>query len=191
MTKTKRTGKTAAQKPGGFQLGPGVWTRLRYGVFDAEGEAVEGAGGELGFVFGYGALLPALEAALEGLSAGATRRVELSAEEAYGKRRPDLELEVAREDFPPDVEPGDRYELEREDGHEVVVRVLAVSDEGVVVDFNHPLAGQRVRYEIEVLETRAASAEEIELAEAALLAAGEGEPEGLLPADSLVRRLPS
>lgn len=191
MSKRQRSDKNGGRRAGGFQLGPGVWTRLRYRVFDAEGELVEGAGGELGFVFGYGTLLPALESALEGLAAGAARTVELSPRDAYGERKPELEMEIAREDFPPDVAAGDRFELEREDGTEVVVRVLGVSDDGVVVDFNHPLAGQRIRFEIEVLEARAGTPEELEIAESALLSPGDTESETLIPPSDLIRRLPS
>jgi len=190
MTKRSNSGPAGA-KPKGFQLGPGVWTRLRYRVFDAEGELVEGAGSELGLVFGYGTLLPALEAALEGLSVGASRSVELPARDAYGDRRPDLELEIAREEFPPDAAPGDRFELERDDGSEVVVRILAVAEELVVVDLNHPLAGQKVRFEIEVLEARTASPEELQIAESALLGADETGPdpsEALIPAAGLLHR---
>lgn len=189
MSKPRAKSERLHAPPRGFQLGPGVWTRLRYQVKDAEGELVEGAGGEVGLVFGYGALLPALEAALAGLGVGARRSVELSARDAYGERNAELEVEFSREEFPPDIEPGDRLELEREDGSEVVARVLAVSDEAVVMDLNHPLAGQRVRYEIEVLEARAATAEELELAESSALAL-EDAPEGLVPAGDLVRRLP-
>jgi FKBP-type peptidyl-prolyl cis-trans isomerase SlyD len=191
MSKRRNGEKNGAARPRGFQLGPGVWTRLRYRVFDAEGELVEGSGGELGFVFGYGTLLPALESALEGLAAGAKRTVELSARDAYGERKTELEMEIAREDFPPDVAAGDRFELEREDGTEVVVRVLGVSDDGVVVDFNHPLAGQRIRFEIEVLEARAGTPEELEIAESALLQPADGESETLIPVTDLIRRLPS
>lgn len=175
----------------GFQLGPGMWARLSYRVFDAEGEHLEGADGEVGFVFGYGTLLPPVEAALEGLGAGATRSVELAARDAFGERRPELELEVSRDDFPPDVAPGDRYELERDDGSEVVARILAVSDEAVAVDLNHPLAGQRVRFDVEVLEVRAATAAELELAEGALeIGAEEPEQPGesLIPLAGLLRR---
>lgn len=191
MSKRQNGEKNGAARPRGFQLGPGVWTRLRYRVFDAEGELVEGSGGELGFVFGYGTLLPALESALEGLAAGAKRTVELSARDAYGERSPELEVEIAREDFPPDVAAGDRFELEREDGTEVVVRVLGVSDDGVVVDFNHPLAGQRIRFEIEVLEARAGTPEELEIAESALSSPADTESETLIPVTDLIRRLPS
>jgi len=191
MSKTRaRTDRTQA-KPQGFQLGPSVWTRLRYQVKDAEGEVVEGAGGEVGLVFGYGALLPALESALEGLGVGARRSVELSARDAYGERKPELEVEFSREEFPPDVAPGDRLELEREDGSEVVARVLDVTEDAVVMDLNHPLAGQRVRYEIEVLEARAATAAELELAESQALALEDPGPmEGLVPAGDLVRKVP-
>jgi FKBP-type peptidyl-prolyl cis-trans isomerase SlyD len=180
-------GKTVA---GGFTLGPGVWTRLAYRVFDAEGEVVEGAGGELGLVFGYGVLLPALEARLEGLRAGAKRSIEVAPRDAYGERNPALHIEVARDDFPPDVEAGDRYELERDDGSELVARVLAVEGDVVVLDTNHPLAGQRVRFDIEVLEARAATREELEIAEAALTGDdGSGEPaDPLIPAADLLRR---
>ncbi|HTQ03183.1 MAG TPA: hypothetical protein VMI54_04975 [Polyangiaceae bacterium] len=187
MTKPRSKTESAPGKPRGFQLGPGVWTRLRYQVKDAEGELVDGAGGDVGLVFGYGALLPALEAALDGLGAGARRSVELSARDAYGERKAELEVEFSREEFPPDVAPGDRLELEREDGSEVVARVLAVSDEAVVVDLNHPLAGQRVRYEIEVLEARAATQAELDLAESSALALEAPEPEGVIPAGDLVR----
>jgi FKBP-type peptidyl-prolyl cis-trans isomerase SlyD len=189
MSKRAR-GERPGGKPKGFQLGPGVWTRLRYRVFDAEGELLEGAGGELGFVFGYGTLLPPLEAALEGLTVGAERTVELSARDAFGERRPELELEVARDEFPPDAAPGDRFELEREDGSEVVARLLAVGEDTAVVDLNHPLAGQRVRFEIGVLEARAATPEELQIAESALLMGEEAGPdptEGLIPAAGLLR----
>jgi FKBP-type peptidyl-prolyl cis-trans isomerase SlyD len=174
----------------GFQLGPGVWTRLRYQVKDAEGELVEGAGGEVGLVFGYGSLLPALEAALDGLGVGARRSVELAARDAYGERKPELEVEFSRDEFPPDVAPGVRLELERDDGSEVVARVLDVSEDAVVMDLNHPLAGQSVRYEIEVLEARAATAAELELAESQALALEDPGPEGFVPAGDLVRKPP-
>ncbi len=208
MTKRRRTSPSRAGS--GAQLGPGVWTRLRYVVFDAEGERVSAAEEEMGFVFGYGALLPALEVALAGLGAGARRSVVLPPEEAYGARDPRAELELDRDEFPADVAEGQRYDVERDDGTPLVLRVLGVTETSVVVDLNHPLAGQRVRFEIEVLEARPASAEELSLAEAALLeepgdeaepapgGAADGDGDGvegavgadsaLLPAASLLRR---
>lgn len=182
----------------GFQLGPGVWTRLRYSLFDAEGDLVEGTPTEVGAVFGYGMLLPAVEAKLEGLGAGERKSFELSPADAYGPRDPRAEIEFDRAEFPPDIAEGERYEVERDDGTPLVLRVLAVNAEGVLVDLNHPLAGQKVRFEVEVLEARVATEDELALAEAALNEEPDGEPDpgsgpedgpgGLVPAASLLRR---
>jgi FKBP-type peptidyl-prolyl cis-trans isomerase SlyD len=176
----------------GQQLGPGVWTRLRYRVFDAEGEALEAEAVETGCVFGYGVLLPALERALEGKTAGARCSVALNPKDAFGKRDPARCLEVERTEFPPDVAPGDRFDAEQDDGTPLVLQVLEVSENAVVLDLNHPLAGQRVRFEVQVLEARPATREELDLAEAALLdppeEASGGPPEPLIHPARLLRR---
>jgi FKBP-type peptidyl-prolyl cis-trans isomerase SlyD len=154
-----------------------VWTRLRYRVFDAEGEALEADAVETGCVFGYGALLPALEAALQGKTAGARCSVELAPKDTFGMRDPTRTLEVLRDEFPPNVAPGDRFDGEGSDGTPLLLQVLEVTESSVILDLNHPLAGQRVRFEIEVLEARPASNEELTLAEAALTEEPEGTPE--------------
>ncbi|HEX6274317.1 MAG TPA: peptidylprolyl isomerase [Polyangiaceae bacterium] len=152
----------------GYQLGPGIWTLLSYRVFDAEGEALDTEPVVMGCVFGFGALLPGVEAALEGKRVGARCSVELAPDEAFGERDATQCLEVERGEFPPDVAPGDRFDAEREDGTPQVLSVLEVTEESVILDLNHPLAGQRVRFEVEVLEARPATAEELALAEAVL-----------------------
>jgi FKBP-type peptidyl-prolyl cis-trans isomerase SlyD len=158
-----------------------VWTRLRYRVFDAEGEALDADSVEMGCVFGYGALLPALEATLEGKTAGTRCSVELAPKDAFGKRDPSLTLEVLRDEFPPDVAPGDRYDAEGGEGTPLLLQVLEVTESSVILDLNHPLAGQRVRFEIEVLQARPASNEELALAEAALTGEPEDAPGGPAP----------
>jgi FKBP-type peptidyl-prolyl cis-trans isomerase SlyD len=167
-------------------------------VFDAVGELIEGTPAEVGAVCGFGMLLPAVEQRLEGLVAGAKKSFELAAEDAYGPRDPNAEVEFDRAEFPADIAEGDRYEVEREDGTPLVLRVLGVGEEGVFVDLNHPLAGQRVRFDVEVLEARAATGDELALAEAALMGDADGEPDpgsgpedgpgGLVPVASLLRR---
>lgn len=175
------------------QLGPGVWTRLRYEVRDAEGEAIAGAPAEMGCVFGYGALLPRLEQALEGLEAGDRRSVTLAARDAFGERDPEAFVEFDRAEFPEGVSAGDRFEAEQADGTPMSLQVLDVDDERVVVDLNHPLAGQSVRFDIEVLEARPATDDEIRLAEARLTEDEESEDtqgtglNGLVSPESLLR----
>ena len=127
-------------------------------------------------VHGFGELLPALEQSLEGMTAGQAKRVVLRPKDAYGPRHPDAVLEVDRAEFPPEVEPGDRYELENAEGGLLVLKVLDVDDSRVVLDANHPLAGQNVRFELRVLEVRPATSEESAQAEARLTDVKPGRP---------------
>jgi FKBP-type peptidyl-prolyl cis-trans isomerase SlyD len=169
-----------------FQIGPAMWVRLRYAAYDEDGESVEDLEPELEYVHGYGALLPRLERALDGQRTGARVSVELPPAEAFGPRREEAVLELARDEFPEDVAPGDRFDVEAADGNLLVLRVLDVTADGVVADTNHPLAGQTVGFQLEVLEVRPATDEEVRLAEAAL--EGEEPAEGpLIPVASLLR----
>jgi FKBP-type peptidyl-prolyl cis-trans isomerase SlyD len=168
-----------------------MWVRLRVEVFDAEGTAVQDEPHEAAFVFGYGALLPALEMGIEGLPEGARKSLTLKPEDAFGERDPKAVLEVLRDEFPDDVAEGDVFDAEEADGDDlpggaVLLRVLEVTPETVVLDRNHPLAGQKVRLHVQVLEVRPAEPDEISAAEAALEAA-EPADVGLIPAASLLR----
>src|SRR5688572_23937437 len=109
-----------------------MWVRLRVVVCDAEGAPVEDEPSEIAFVFGYAAVLPALESALEGTPQGARKSVTLKAEDAFGKRDPKAVLEVLRDEFPDDVAEGDVFDADEEDGppgstSPVLLRVLEVT----------------------------------------------------------------
>jgi FKBP-type peptidyl-prolyl cis-trans isomerase SlyD len=163
-----------------------MWARLGYQVFDAEDALVETGESELCCLIGYGVLFPALEEKLEGLAEGARRSVLLRPAQAFGERNPEAQVEVDRADFPEDVAPGDCYEAEDEEGHPVLLQVLDVTAEGVLVDSNHPLAGQTLRFEVEAREVRPATDQELEEAEQRLLSQEE-EPEPLITPESLLR----
>jgi FKBP-type peptidyl-prolyl cis-trans isomerase SlyD len=163
-----------------------MWARLGYQVFDAEGEKVETGESELCCLIGYGILFPALEDKLEGLSQGASRTVLLKPEQAFGLRDPEAQVEVDRSDFPADVAAGDCYEAEDEAGRPVLLQVLDVSEDAVLVDSNHPLAGQILRFEVEAREVRPATEAELEQAEQRLLTQ-EADPEPLITPESLLR----
>lgn len=169
-----------------FQIGPGTWVRLRYSAFDEDGESVEDEPQEIGYVHGYGALLPRIEAALEGKRANDTCRIVLPSEEAFGPRRDDAVLECDPEEFD-GVRAGDRLEAETSDGGIVVLRVLEVRPDAVVVDTNHPLAGQRATFELQVLEVRPATAQELSEAEARATMAETGPEAALIPLQRLLR----
>ncbi len=168
------------------QLGPGVVARLRYSVFDADGECVAEAGEPTEHIIGYGQLWPALERAVDGRSAGDRVTVKLRPEDAFGARDPAALVEVDRTEFPDDVAPGDRYEAEDEVGAPVVLTVLDVGEDFVVIDRNHPLAGQKLTVQLEVVDARVATDEELSQAEAAL-ARPQGPAEPLISPQRLLR----
>jgi len=168
-----------------------MWVRLRVTIHDAEGTPVQEEASESAFVFGFGHLLPALEAAIEGLPQGAKKAITLAPEDAFGRRDPKAVLEVLRDDFPPDVAEGDVFDAEEDDapdapGGLVLLRVLEVTPDTVILDRNHPLAGQRVRFDVEVLEVRPAESDEILAAEAAIAGLDASKP-SLIPASRLLR----
>jgi FKBP-type peptidyl-prolyl cis-trans isomerase SlyD len=145
----------------GFQVGPETFVTLHYQVFDAEGEAAT-VPELIASVFGMGQLLGPLERAIEGKLAGDKVDFTVPASEAFGKRDPSRIVEIAREEFPPDVKRGDRFEVENDQGGLLVVHVLEVSDDHVVMDTNHPLADQDARFVVEIREVRPATEAELE-----------------------------
>jgi FKBP-type peptidyl-prolyl cis-trans isomerase SlyD len=174
-----------------FQVGPEMWVRLRVIIRDAEGEAVQDEPAETSFVFGFGGTLPALEAGLEGLPQGAKKSIHLKPEDAFGERDPKAVLEVLRDEFPEDVAEGDVFDADEDEGDgpagmPVLLRVLEVTPDTVILDRNHPLAGQKVRFDVEVVEVRPAEQSEISAAESALFDHDDPK-EALIPAASLLR----
>jgi len=178
-------------KSQGFQIGPEMWVRLSVVICDAEGAPVEDEPSQASFVFGFGALLPALEMGIEGLPQGAKKSLTVKPEDAFGLRDPKAVLEVLRDEFPDDVAEGDAFDADEDDsaeapGGRVLLRVLEVTPETVILDRNHPLAGQKVRFDVEVLEVRPADEAEILAAETAILAEEAPDP-ALIPVASLLR----
>ena len=133
---------------------------IAYRLFDERGRLVDKQ--SLGYVHGYAQILPGLEAGLEGARSGERRRLSLEPEDAFGERDSDGVLEVDRDELPGQVAPGDEVSAQSPDGTEVVWRVLEVREDVIVVDVNHPLAGQKVRFEVEIREVRPATEAEIE-----------------------------
>ncbi|MBP8119289.1 MAG: peptidylprolyl isomerase, partial [Shewanella sp.] len=114
------------------------------------------------YLHGTENLIPGLEAALDGKSKGEKLDVTISAEEAYGPYHDGLRQAVPLEAFGDieDIVPGMRFIAETEMGQRPV-QVMEVKDDVVIVDGNHPLAGQSLNFSVEIVDVREASAEEI------------------------------
>src|SRR5690606_26275332 len=117
------------------------------------------------YLHGVGQIVPGLEKQLEGLSKGDKRtKLVVTPDEAYGELRADLQISVARDQFPKDteLEPGMRFWAHTPEGQRHPFTVVAVQGEQVQIDGNHPLAGETLHFDIAIEEVRAATAEELE-----------------------------
>jgi peptidylprolyl isomerase len=108
----------------------------------------------LGFELGTGQVIPGFEEAVRGMEPGQKQTVTIAAENAYGPRRDDLVLTYPRDQLPDGVspEPGQQLQMKTQDGQAVQVTVRDATEEALVLDANHPLAGQDLTFEIELVE---------------------------------------
>ena len=117
----------------------------------------------LEFIFGTGMIIPGLEEGLEGLKAEDKKTVEIGFEKAYGPVREEAKQEVPKSQLPGDIPLEVGMQLAAQGPHGVMpVTVAEVKEETVLMDFNHPLAGKDLTFEVEVVEIREATKEELE-----------------------------
>jgi len=137
-----------------MEISAGRQVRLRYRVRDAQDEPIEDGERELTYVHGEAdALLPAIEQRLTGEKAGARLNLHLEPEDAFGDYDAELIHLADRSLFPEALEAGFSFEGvpgQPDDGR--IYIVTDFTDDTVVLDGNHPLAGMALRFEIEVLE---------------------------------------
>jgi FKBP-type peptidyl-prolyl cis-trans isomerase SlyD len=123
----------------------------------------ESKGNPLTYLHSSGSLIAGLERALEGKTPGDTLHVVLPPEQAYGQVLPQLIQDVPREMFKgvDNLEPGMEFETRGEGDHVMLVRIDQVGDEEVRVNGNHPLAGKTLIFDVEVVDVRQATDEEL------------------------------
>jgi peptidylprolyl isomerase len=99
-------------------------------------------------------VIPGFEQAVTGMETGQTKTVTISCDEAYGPIRQDLLVTISRTDIPREIDLmiGQRLEVQPKDGAAAMVKVAALSDQEVVLDANHPLAGEDLTFDLELVE---------------------------------------
>jgi FKBP-type peptidyl-prolyl cis-trans isomerase SlyD len=139
---------------------------IDYTLTDDEGTVLDSSEGgtPLAYIHGLGNLIPGLEEALEGLTAGDSVRVSVPPEKGYGELRDELRRVVPRDRFETDeeIEIGMMFHSPGPDGSLQVVRVVAVDPGEITIDGNHPLAGMTLNFAVTVTGVRDATAEEID-----------------------------
>ncbi len=128
-----------------------------------EGKQIESSFGNepLVYLHGHHGIVPGLEEALDGQEVGKKMTVTLPPEKAYGVRSESLVQKIPLESFPKDVKPGMQFQTEGPHGP-MIITITDVSGTEVTVDGNPELAGQTLTFEIEVMDVRKASKEELE-----------------------------
>ena len=107
----------------------------------------------LEFQVGSGQIIPGLDVALPGMAVGEKKTVEVPCDQAYGPVNPEMRQAVPREGIPAEIplEVGTQLQMQTPEGQTMPVTVVDVAEAEVTLDANHPLAGQDLRFDIELV----------------------------------------
>ena len=134
----------------------GDTVRVHYTGTLSDGSCFDSSDGRdpLEFTVGSGQVIPGFDSAVTDLEVGQTTTVTIPADQAYGERSDEGVQVFPRDAFPPDTNPevGWAVELASPEGQRVPATIAQVTDENITLDFNHPLAGEDLTFEITLVE---------------------------------------
>ncbi|EMO55368.1 FKBP-type peptidyl-prolyl cis-trans isomerase [Leptospira noguchii] len=135
---------------------------FHYTLHDTEGNLIDSSEGKapLSYLEGVGNIISGLEEEMKKMETGEKRKINVSAENAYGIKDPDLIFDVPKSQFPPneDLQIGMMFQTDEPDK---VFTITELQEESVIVDGNHPLAGVDLVFDVELTGIREATQEEI------------------------------
>ena len=147
-------------------IGDGMIVSTHYTLTDNDNTVLDSTDESEPMVYLHGAenLIPGLEDALAGKTVGDKFKVSIDAEDGYGEVLTELMqiVDISTFEGVDTVEPGMQFESESEDGEFELIVVKHVEGNEVTIDSNHPLAGLTLNFDVEVIDIREASSEEIE-----------------------------
>jgi FKBP-type peptidyl-prolyl cis-trans isomerase SlyD len=146
-------------------IGDNLVVSMHYKLTDTDGNVLDSSEGTepLAYLHGAGNIIPGLEKALVGKVQGDSLQVEVAPEEAYGELASELIQVVDKAAFQgaESVDAGMMFETQAPDGSVQRITVKQVEGDEVTIDANHPLAGMHLTFNVDIVEVRAASEEEI------------------------------
>ena len=149
----------------GLKIEDGQVVSMEY-TLQVDGEVVDTSAGRepLQFIQGTGNIIPGLERELYGMVIGDNKKVSVPAADAYGELDPEAFVDVPRGEFPADipVEKGIEIQVRDESNNPMYARIDTFDDETVKLDFNHPLAGKTLNFDVTIVALRGASPEELD-----------------------------
>lgn len=148
-----------------MQISKNSVVTLNYTLKNDQGETLDDSqDGSFLYMHGVGGIIPGLENQLEGKSTGDTLSAHIEPADGYGERDDSMVQVVPREMFDADhpIEEGIQFHAESPEGDTLTVTVTSIEGDDITVDGNHPLAGVALNFDINIVDIREASAEEID-----------------------------
>jgi FKBP-type peptidyl-prolyl cis-trans isomerase SlyD len=135
-------------------------------TLQVDGEEIDSSKGQdpLQFLVGYGNIISGLEREMMGMKVGDSKDVVIQPEDAYGEYDDEAFMDVPRDQFPQDmpVEEGLELSVRDDEGQSRYARIDTVEGDTVTLNFNHPLAGDELHFNVKVLNLREPTQEELE-----------------------------
>lgn len=139
---------------------------IKYRLTNNTGEVLDEADSAdpFSYLHGHHQVIPGMEEGLEGLKQGDKKKLTITPEDGYGEINEQLKLTLKKDVFPKDFpcEEGMQFQADLGSGNKSVFTITEVKGNEVLVDGNHPLAGETLNFDIEVLEVRQATKEELQ-----------------------------
>ena len=147
-------------------LGQNKVVTMNYTLKDDQGNIIQTTNNSRPFQFlsGNQQILPKLESEIDAMIIGSKKNVKIAAAEAYGEYSEQAIQQVKKESFPADVDlkVGMEFVANSPEGHQMPFVIKNIKNEEITVDFNHPLAGMDLEFDVELIDIRNATPEEMQ-----------------------------
>ena len=132
---------------------------LEYTLSDESGKVIESNRGKepMSYIHGQGQIIPGLEKELSGMKVGEEKKVQVKPEDGYGPVNPEAFQEISKDKLPPEaLKVGTMLMAQGPQGQGIPARVHEIKDNTVIMDFNHPMAGKTLSFDIKISEIKTA-----------------------------------
>ncbi len=147
-------------------IGQNKVVTMNYTLKDAEGNIIQTTGnnGPFQFLSGNHQILPKLETEIDNMIIGSKKNVKIPANESYGEYSEQTVQQVSKNNFPKDVDlqVGMEFVANSPEGQQMPFVIANIQNEEVTIDFNHPLAGKDLEFDVELIDIRDATVDEMQ-----------------------------
>jgi len=154
LLSTRLIGETAETEA---QIREGSQVALEYTLSDEAGTVIESNKGKqpMSYIHGKSQIIPGLEKELSGMKVGEEKKIQVKPEDGYGPVNPDAFQEVPKDKLPPEaLKVGTMLMAQGPQGQGIPVRVHEIKDTTVIMDFNHPMAGKTLSFDVKISEIK-------------------------------------